>query len=280
MLASSRAEGVTTTPPDRQGAPTPRTPGSGEPLVVARGIGKTFRSGGGTMTALEGLDLDIREGEFLSLLGPSGCGKSTALNIVGGLLDASEGTVHVKGELMTEPRRDIGMMFQRAVMLPWRTTLKNVLLPVEVARRSRKDHEDRARELLDMVGISEFADSYPWQLSGGMQQRAALCRVLINDPELLLLDEPFGALDEFTRETMNLELLELHTKTRKTSVLVTHNINEAVFMSDRVAVMSARPGRLVDVIDIPLPRPRELEVMRTREFADLVFEARELLDLR
>ncbi|WP_426244624.1 ABC transporter ATP-binding protein [Nocardioides sp. LHG3406-4] len=254
--------------------------GGDDALVSARGLTKTYSSGRGTVTALEGLDLEIRNGEFISLLGPSGCGKSTALNIIGGLLPASAGTVHVKGEQITGPRRDIGMMFQKAVMLPWRTTLKNVLLPIEVFGRSKSDYLDRAHELLEMVGISEFADSYPWQLSGGMQQRAALCRVLIHDPDLLLLDEPFGALDEFTRETMNKELLRVHAHTKKTTILVTHNISEAVFMSDRIAVMSARPGRLIDVIDVPFGRPRETELMRTQEFADIMFEARALLDLR
>jgi NitT/TauT family transport system ATP-binding protein len=249
-------------------------------LVNVRGVSKEFRTGTGTMTALDSLDLDIRRGEFLSLLGPSGCGKSTALNIIGGLLAPSAGTVHVNGEEMTQPRRDVGMMFQKAVMLPWRTTLKNVLLPIEVLKRSKSEYVDRARELLEMVGISEFEKSYPWQLSGGMQQRAALCRVLITNPDLLLLDEPFGALDEFTRETMNMELLDIHSTTGKTSVLVTHNINEAVFMSDRVAVMSSRPGRLVDILEVSLPRPRRLDMMRSKEFADLVFDARAMLDMR
>jgi NitT/TauT family transport system ATP-binding protein len=249
------------------------------PLVRADGVGKEFRSGSQQLVALSGLDLDVREGEFLSLLGPSGCGKSTALNIMGGLLAPSQGAVTVAGEPMNRPRRDIGMMFQKAVMFPWRTTLANVLLPVEIFGRSKKEYLGRARELLEMVGIAEFADSYPWQLSGGMQQRAALCRVLINDPRLLLLDEPFGALDEFTREAMNLELLKIHARTGKTAVLVTHNMTEAVFMSDRVAVMTSRPGRLLGILEVPFPRPRDPEIMRTKEFADLVFEVRSMLGL-
>jgi NitT/TauT family transport system ATP-binding protein len=249
------------------------------PLIRAQGVCKEYRSGSQQLVALSGLDLDVREGEFVSLLGPSGCGKSTALNIMGGLLRPSQGTVTIAGETMEKPRRDIGMMFQKAVMFPWRTTLDNVLLPVEIFGRSKKEYLGRARELLDMVGISEFADSYPWQLSGGMQQRAALCRVLIHDPRLLLLDEPFGALDEFTRESMNLELLKIHAQTGKTAVLVTHNMTEAVFMSDRVAVMTSRPGRLVGVLDVPFPRPRDPEIMRTKEFADLVFEVRSMLGL-
>ena len=249
------------------------------PLVQAQGVCKEFRSGQGNVVALSELHLDVREGEFVSLLGPSGCGKSTALNIMGGLTSPSSGTVTVGGEPMDRPRRDIGMMFQKAVMFPWRTTLDNILLPIEIFGRPKKQYLDRARELLELVGIEEFADSYPWQLSGGMQQRAALCRVLIHDPRLLLLDEPFGALDEFTRESMNMELLKIHRQTGKTAVLVTHNMTEAVFMSDRIAVLTSRPGRLVGVVEVPFPRPRDPEIMRTKEFADLVFEVRSMLGL-
>lgn len=250
-----------------------------QPLLTTEGVSKEYRSGSQQVTALSGLDLEIREGEFLSLLGPSGCGKSTALNIMGGLLEPSDGVVTVGGTQLAGPRRDIGMMFQKAVMFPWRTTLQNVLLPVEVFGWPVKAYRERALELLEMVGIREFADSYPWQLSGGMQQRAALCRVLVHDPKLLLLDEPFGALDEFTRETMNLELLRLQAHTGKTVVLVTHNINEAVFMSDRIAVMTPRPGKLEGIIEVDFPRPREPELMRIQEFADVVFRARAMLDL-
>ncbi|KWX56748.1 ABC transporter ATP-binding protein, partial [Mycobacterium sp. NAZ190054] len=240
---------------------------------------KTYHSGGNEMIALSGMDLDVMDGEFLSLLGPSGCGKSTALNIMGGLLAPSAGTVTFDGKQMAGPSRDVGMMFQQAVMFPWRTTIDNVLLPVEVFGQSKKKYRERAEELLSMVGIAEFAKSYPWQLSGGMQQRAALCRVLIHSPKLLLLDEPFGALDEFTRESMNSELLRLQAHSKATAILVTHNINEAVFMSDRIAVMSARPGRLVEVIDVPFERPRSPELALTPEFAALALRARTLLGL-
>lgn len=248
-------------------------------LVHAEGLTKKYRTGDKEMVALSGMDLEVREGEFLSLLGPSGCGKSTALNIMGGLLSATEGTVTFDGKPMNGPSRDIGMMFQQAVMFPWRTTIDNVLLPIEVFGQSKKDFKSKAEELLGMVGISEFAQSYPWQLSGGMQQRAALCRVLIHNPKLLLLDEPFGALDEFTRETMNQELLRLQAHTNATAVLVTHNINEAVFMSDRIAVMTARPGKLVGVIDIPFERPRTPELTLSREFAELALQARTMLEM-
>jgi NitT/TauT family transport system ATP-binding protein len=250
------------------------------PLVQATGVTKRFGSGDKEMVALSGLNLEVREGEFLSLLGPSGCGKSTALNIMGGLLKATEGTVTFGGEAITEPSRQIGMMFQQAVMFPWRTTLDNVLLPVEIFGESKKEYKAKAEELLDMVGISEFAGSYPWQLSGGMQQRAALCRVLLHDPKLLLLDEPFGALDEFTRETMNQELLRLQAYAGSTAVLVTHNIAEAVFMSDRIAVMSARPGRLVGILEVPFDRPRRPALQTTSDFVKLVAEARQMLELQ
>ncbi len=250
------------------------------PLVKAEGVTKRFGSGDKEMVALSGLNLEVQEGEFLSLLGPSGCGKSTALNIMGGLLTATEGTITFGGEPMTEPSRQIGMMFQQAVMFPWRTTLQNVLLPVEIFGENKKDYIAKADELLEMVGIKEFRDSYPWQLSGGMQQRAALCRVLLHDPKLLLLDEPFGALDEFTREAMNQELLRLQAYSNSTAVLVTHNITEAVFMSDRVAVMSARPGRLVGILEIPFDRPRTPELQTTTEFVKLVAEARRMLELQ
>lgn len=250
------------------------------PLVRAEGVTKKFGSGDKEMVALSGLNLEVQEGEFLSLLGPSGCGKSTALNIMGGLLSATEGSITFGGEKLTEPSRKIGMMFQQAVMFPWRTTLDNVLLPVEIFGESKKKYKAKAEELLGMVGISEFAGSYPWQLSGGMQQRAALCRVLLHDPKLLLLDEPFGALDEFTRETMNQELLRLQAYSKSTAVLVTHNIAEAVFMSDRVAVMSARPGRLVGILEIPFDRPRTPDLQTTTEFVRLVAEARKMLELQ
>jgi NitT/TauT family transport system ATP-binding protein len=249
------------------------------PLVRTEGVSKTYRSGGAEMVALSGMDLEVMDGEFVSLLGPSGCGKSTALNIMGGLLAPTSGSVTFDDKPMTRPSRDVGMMFQQAVMFPWRTTIDNVLLPIEVFGQSKKKYRDKAEELLSMVGIAEFAKSYPWQLSGGMQQRAALCRVLIHSPKLLLLDEPFGALDEFTRESMNSELLRLQAHTEATAILVTHNINEAVFMSDRIAVMSARPGRLVGVIDVPFGRPRGPELTLTPEFAALALKARTMLGL-
>ena len=251
-----------------------------EPLVRAESVTKHYRGAKGVeRTALLELDLEVRTGEFLSLLGPSGCGKSTALNIMGGLLAPSSGTVRFRGEVVDGPRRDIGMMFQQAVMFPWRTTMQNVLLPIEVFGLSRREYRAKAEELLELVGIQEFADSYPWQLSGGMQQRAALCRVLIHGPQLLLLDEPFGALDALTRASMNQELLRLQAHTGSTAVLVTHNIIEAVFVSDRIAVMSARPGRMVGLVEVPFPRPRTPALTTTPEFLEVVVQVKSMLGL-
>jgi NitT/TauT family transport system ATP-binding protein len=238
---------------------------------------KVFHTDSGSVMALRDVNLDVRQGEFLSFVGPSGCGKSTLLSIIAGLLPASSGQVRFKGGAIDSPSRDIGMMFQTSVLFPWRTILQNVLLPVEIFGWNKKEYKAKALELLKAVGLESFVKSYPSQLSGGMQQRASLARILLYDPDVLLLDEPFGALDEFTRENMNLELLKIWTKTGKTVIFVTHNINEAVFLSDRVVVMTPRPGEIARVIDIELPRPRRLEVMKDQRFAERVFEIRELL---
>lgn len=243
----------------------------------AAGLSKTYATTSGPLLALENVDLRVEQGELISLLGPSGCGKSTLLNIFAGLLDSSEGTVTFEDEQVTRPRRDIGMMFQKPVLFPWRTILENVMLSVEVLHLPKSEYEARARDVISMVGLEEFANSYPNELSGGMQQRAALSRVLVYEPKALLLDEPFGALDEFTRETMNLELLRLWREQGYTVVLVTHNIAEAVFLSTRVAVMTPRPGKVVDVVEIDLPQPRTREVMRLPRYNELIFEVRELL---
>lgn len=247
------------------------------PVFEVENLYKVFHTDAGAVMALRDVNLDVRPGEFLSFVGPSGCGKSTLLNIIAGLLPASSGEVRFKGQAVEEPSRDIGMMFQTSVLFPWRTILQNVLMPVEIFGWDRKEYTPKALALLEAVGLESFVKAYPSQLSGGMQQRASLARVLLYDPEVLLLDEPFGALDEFTRENMNLELLKIWTETGKTVIFVTHNINEAVFLSDRVVVMTPRPGEIARVVDIDLPRPRRLEVMKNQRFADLVFEIRELL---
>jgi NitT/TauT family transport system ATP-binding protein len=246
-------------------------------LIDIRGLNKVYETQDQPVVALRNVDLQIHLGEFVSFVGPSGCGKSTLLNIIGGLLDRTGGEVRFRGDDQSAPRREIGMMFQTPVLFAWRTVLDNILLPIEVFKLDKAAYRERAMELVELVGLTGFERAYPRQLSGGMQQRVSLSRVLVYDPEVLLLDEPFGALDEFTREAMNLELLRIWSGSGKTVLFVTHNINEAVFLSDRVVVMTPRPGRIARVIDIDLPRPRAREHMRLPRFADHVFEVRELL---
>jgi NitT/TauT family transport system ATP-binding protein len=246
-------------------------------IVTVHDLYKLYEARTERVLALRNVSLDIRRGEFISFVGPSGCGKSTLLNIIGGLVDATSGEVHFKGQAHREPRREIGMMFQTPVLFDWRTVLDNVLLPIEIFGQDKRSQRGRALELLELVGLRGFEDAYPRQLSGGMQQRVSLSRVLISDPEVLLLDEPFGALDEFTREALNLELLRLWNGTGKTVMFVTHNINEAIFLSDRVVVMTPRPGQVARVLEVDLPRPRGREVMKLPRFSEEVFEVRELL---
>jgi NitT/TauT family transport system ATP-binding protein len=241
----------------------------------------TPRRGGTAIEALRGVEIGIRPGEFVSLVGPSGCGKSTLLKMIAGLLEPSSGRIAIDGVAVKDPRRSVGMMFQTPELFPWRTVLKNVLLPIEIFRHEREYHRKRALDLLRMVGLDEFQSALPRELSGGMQQRVALCRVLVSDPSVVLMDEPFGALDEFSRERLNVELLRIWDDARKTIVFVTHNINEAVFLSDRVVVMGTSPGRVLSVVDVPLgrTRPRTQQMMRQPEFTDCVFEVRGLLGL-
>ncbi|WP_051080216.1 ABC transporter ATP-binding protein [Demetria terragena] len=247
--------------------------------VKVQDLVRTFTSRGETVHALGPVSLEVERGEFIALLGPSGCGKTTLLNVVAGLLAPSSGIVEVHGQAVAGVPDDVGMMFQRAVLLPWRTIVENVLLPIELAegKRAARAATDRANELLDMVGLSGFASRMPNELSGGMQQRAAICRMLIRDPQLLLLDEPFGALDEFTREYMNVELLKITAAVGSTALFVTHSITEAVFMANRVVVMSARPGRIAGVVDVDLPADRDAEIVTSEEFQTYVRRARDLL---
>jgi NitT/TauT family transport system ATP-binding protein len=241
-------------------------------------VAKTYRTkGSGDVEALRPVQLQIPEGSFVSLVGPSGCGKTTLLNMIAGLLPPTAGRVIFEGQPLTGPSRDMGVMFQRAVLLPWRTVEKNVMLPAEVFGHESSTKE-RVAETLEMVGLADFSNALPQHLSGGMQQRVALARVLAYRPKVLLMDEPFGALDEFTREAMNVELLRLTRPAGITVVFVTHNISEAVFLSDKVVVMSPRPGRVTGVIDVPFDDPREIDVMREQTFTELVFEVRELLN--
>ena len=237
-------------------------------------VSKVFPSG---LEALRAVSVDIQPGEFVSFVGPSGCGKSTLLKLVGGLLEPSAGEVTVGGRKVSGPRRDVGVMFQTSVLFPWRTVLENVLLPIEIFGLERAAALDKARGILRLVGLDGREGAYPRELSGGMQQRAALSRVLITDPPIILMDEPFGALDEFTRERMNLELLRIWGERRQTIIFVTHSINEAVFLSDRIVVMGTSPGRVLAVVDVNLARPRSIEVMKSPDFARTAFEAREYL---
>jgi NitT/TauT family transport system ATP-binding protein len=252
-------------------------------VVQLQGVDKVF--GGGDQpatTALEGIDLAIRAGEFLSLIGPSGCGKSTLLRIIGDLTAPSRGTVVVNGKPADRARRDrdYGMVFQAPVLFEWRTVEDNVKLPLEIQGAGSAKRTARAREMLELVELGDFLGHYPYQLSGGMQQRVAIARALAFEPAILLMDEPFGALDEMTRERMNSEVLRIWERTGTTVVFVTHSIPEAVFLSSRVVVMSARPGRITKVIEVDLPRPRNEDTRETPRYFELVTEVREALRRR
>jgi NitT/TauT family transport system ATP-binding protein len=248
------------------------------PVYELRGVSKTFPRRG--VHALDRIDLTLREGGFASVIGASGCGKSTLLKIMAGLLPPSAGSVMLAGKPVTGPRRDIGMMFQQATLFPWRTTVENIVLPIEIrdGRTAARAKHDDARALLDLVGLSEFSEVFPNELSGGMAQRAAICRMLITKPAVLLLDEPFSALDELTRDYMNMELQKICMAHNATAFLVTHSISEAVILSDVVYVMSPRPGRFVEAVEIDLPRPRTLDMITTPRFGALVDRIRGRLD--
>ena len=236
-------------------------------LIEARGVSKTYQTKDGPVESLKPLDFSIREGEFISVVGPSGCGKSTLLKMVAGLLPISGGTLTLAGKPIAGPQKDVGIVFQSAVLLAWRTVLKNILLQAEMRHMPQAQALAKAQQLIEMAGLKGFENKYPWQLSGGMQQRASICRALLHDPSVLLMDEPFGALDAMTREKMNLELQRIWSASKKTVLLITHSIPEAVFLSDRVIVMSERPGSIAAIYDIDLPRPRTLDMMGSPEFA-------------
>jgi NitT/TauT family transport system ATP-binding protein len=251
-----------------------------EPVVRLSNVGKTFRRGGQVLTtALEAIDLDVGRGEFVSLIGPSGCGKSTLLRIVGDLTEPTSGSVTVNGKPARRARldRDYGMVFQAPVLFDWRTVEDNVKLPLEILGRDAETRTKRAREMLELVELGDFLRHHPYQLSGGMQQRVAIARALAFEPSILLMDEPFGALDEMTRERMNSEVLRIWERTGTTILFVTHSIPEAVFLSSRVVVMSARPGRITKVIEVDLPRPRNEDTRESRRYFELVTEVREAL---
>jgi len=248
--------------------PAPRAvAGSAPVLIEGRGVRKTYRTREGDVETLKPLDFDIRAGEFVSVVGPSGCGKSTLMKMVAGLLPISGGELALSGKPVRGPQTDVGIVFQSALLLPWRRVLDNILLQAEIRGLPMDAARERAQALMEMAGLTGFEQKYPWQLSGGMQQRVAILRALLHDPSVLLMDEPFGALDAMTRERMNLELQRIWMTSKKTVLLITHSIPEAIFLSDRVFVMSERPGRIVQVYDIDLPRPRPLDVMGTEAFA-------------
>jgi NitT/TauT family transport system ATP-binding protein len=264
---------------DRSGA------GSGAAISI-RGVGKEYVGDGGRVRALLPTDLEIRPGEFVVLLGPSGCGKTTLLRMLGGLITPTEGSIVIGDRPLfaegdTEPSRDalgsLGFVFQQATLLPWRRIWKNIALPLEVKRVSRKERRQRAAELAEMVGLAAFLDHYPRALSGGMQQRVAIARALIHNPSILLMDEPFGALDAMTRDRMNVMLQELWLETGKTVVLVTHSISEAVYLADRIVLLSQRPGRIQDIVEVDFPRPRPLEITKAPRFGEIAHHLREQL---
>ena len=250
--------------------------GGGHSISVAD-LDKTYDTRDGGVDAVRGATFDVKAGEFVSLVGPSGCGKSTILQICAGLVPPTSGSVELGGVQARPGRREIGIMFQAPVLLPWRSVSANVLLPTEIFGMDKEPARKRALELLDLVGLKGFEDKQPWELSGGMQQRASLARVLVADPDILLMDEPFSALDEFTRERLNLELANIHETLGRTVLYVTHNIEEAVFLSDRVVVMKPHPGEILDIVETGLPRPRKLEVLQEASTIELVIKIRQML---
>jgi NitT/TauT family transport system ATP-binding protein len=247
------------------------------PVYEIARLSKTYARN--LLTALTDVKLTLHKGEFVSVVGSSGCGKSTLLKIMAGLMPPTTGRVVLEGKPVTGPRADIGMMFQQATLLPWKTTVENIVLPIEIrqGRSAAKAAHPRALELLKLVGLGDFADVYPGELSGGMAQRASICRMLIANPAVLLLDEPFSALDELTRDFMNMELQRICAEQQSTAFLVTHSLAEAVILSDRILVMKPRPGRIVEEIVIDLPRPRTLEMINTPRFGQIVAHIRDLL---
>ena len=246
------------------------------PEIEINHVSMYYKTGQTEVLALKDVTVDIQKGEFISLLGPSGCGKTTLLRIMADLLQPTNGTIKIAGSTAKEARlaQKYGIVFQNPVLYDWRKVKKNITLPLEMMKISKEEQNRRADELLELVGLSKFKDKYPWQLSGGMQQRVAIARALAIEPEILLMDEPFSALDEFSRERLNEELLAIWAKVNNTVVFVTHSIPEAIFLSDRVFVLSPHPGRLSKVVEISLPRPRTAEMRESPEFYRLITEIR------
>ena len=254
----------------------PPSPAPARTKMAVRGATKYYRTATGPVHALDDVSIDVREGEFLCILGPSGCGKTTLLWSMAGLHELSAGEIRLDGEAITRPHPSIAMIFQDANLLPWRTLEKNIRLPFEL-KRIRPDHA-RIAKLLERVGLTGFDNKYPRELSGGMQQRASIVRSLAVDPSVLLMDEPFGALDAFTRDEMNLLIQEIWLETRKTIAFVTHSIPEAIFLADRIVVMSARPGRVAAIYDIDIPRPRSVDIQTKPHFIERVMEIKRRID--
>ena len=254
---------------------------AGDPLVVLDHVSMTYGHGQQAVKAVDDLTLTIRKGEFIAVVGPSGCGKSSMMKLISGLKPTSDGRLTIEGKAVTGPINKVGMAFQAANLLPWRTAMDNVLLPLEIVEphrsrigREKAAYRDKARALLGSVGLGGFTEKFPWQLSGGMQQRTSICRALIHEPEILMLDEPFGALDAFTREELWCMTRDIHQSRGVTAMLVTHDLREAVFLADTVYVMSDRPGKIIKVQHVDLPRPRDLEITYEKPFQDLVHELR------
>jgi len=252
---------------------------SAPPVISVRDLSMVYKARAGETVALQNADLSVQSGEFISLIGPSGCGKTTLLRLIADLIEPTSGELRVAGKTPKEAReaREYGYVFQAPVLYEWRTVIKNVMLPLEIMRFPKAEQRERAARLLKLVGLQDFHRQYPFQLSGGMQQRVSIARALAFDPKLLLMDEPFGALDEITRESMNDELLRIWQETHKTVVFVTHSISEAVFLSSRIVVMTPRPGKIERVIGVDLPYPRDESVRESRRFFELTTEVREAL---
>lgn len=247
-----------------------------KPYIVIDGVDKMYAVDGDPILALEDINIDIAPGEFISVVGPSGCGKSTLLKCVAGLQPITGGSIAIQDKQVTAPPDNMAIVFQRDVLLDWRTVLDNVLILVEFRGLRRADYEAKAHALLRKYGLDGYANRFPWELSGGMRQRVAICRALIVDPELLLMDEPFGALDAMTRDDLNVELERLWFETRKTVIFITHGIDEAVYLGDRVVVMARNPGRIAEIVKIDIPRPRPLSIRQTEEFGKYVHHIRHL----
>jgi NitT/TauT family transport system ATP-binding protein len=254
-------------------------------LVSLRQVSMAYGRGAAAVRAIDEVTLEIAHGEFIAVVGPSGCGKSSLMKLISGLHPPASGSLTFEGKPVSGPLKSVGMAFQNSNLLPWRTALENVLLPLEIVEPYRSNFDPqafsrKAKELLHSVGLAGFADKHPWELSGGMQQRTSICRALIHEPEILLLDEPFAALDAFTREELWSALRDLQAARKVTVMLVTHDLREAVFLADTVYVMSSRPGRIVHRREVPFPRPRDLELTYTPQFQDIVHELRGLIGKR